>query len=65
MDDFNKRNIKYVLAGNKADTVTGINIADKFSGIDSLFISARRNKGITELKEKLYPRILSIVYFCC
>ena len=59
MDDFNKRNIKYVLAGNKADTVTGINIADKFSGIDSLFISARRNKGITELKEKLFNAVIN------
>jgi tRNA modification GTPase len=46
------------LAGNKTDTLTGTSAAEKFSGLNSLFISARQNKGIAELKEKLFRSVI-------
>jgi tRNA modification GTPase len=53
-DDLSRQQIKYILVGNKTDALTGMAAAEKFSGIESLFISARQNKGSTELKEKLF-----------
>jgi len=57
-EDFSSQQIKYLLAGNKIDTLTGTTSAEKFSGLGSIFISARQNDGIAELKEKLFKSVI-------
>jgi tRNA modification GTPase len=53
-EDFNKQQIKYLLVGNKIDTLNGAVPEEKFAGMDCTFITAKQSKGIIELKEKLF-----------
>ena len=53
-----EKNKNYLLIGNKAD-VSGINAAaEKYEGIDALYISAKEHQGINLLKQKLVDKIL-------
>ncbi len=53
-----EKNKNYVLIGNKAD-VLGINTAaEKYAGIEALYISAKEQQGINLLKQKLVDKII-------
>lgn len=53
-----EKNKNYLLIGNKAD-VSGIDIAaQKYAGIDALYISAKEHSGINILKQKLVDKII-------
>ena len=58
VNDFKKENIQYLLAGNKADTLT-TDIQEKFKSIPGiLFISAKANKQIDALKQALVEKTI-------
>ena len=53
-----EKNKNYLLIGNKAD-ISGINAAaEKYEGINALYISAKEHQGINLLKQKLVDKIL-------
>jgi tRNA modification GTPase len=53
-----EKNKNYLLIGNKAD-VLGINTAaEKYAGIEALYISAKEQQGIHLLKQKLVDKII-------
>jgi tRNA modification GTPase len=53
-----EKNKNYLLIGNKAD-VLGINTAaEKYAGIEALYISAKEQQGIDLLKQKLVDKII-------
>lgn len=54
VNDFEKENIVYLLIGNKADTNGIMELFD-----NAIFISARNNTGITELKTALVKKAIS------
>lgn len=56
--DFQERNIQYILAGNKSDTLTEGELVGRFSTIpDILFISAHKSEGIEVLKQRLVDMV--------
>jgi tRNA modification GTPase len=57
--EFNNKNLKYVLVGNKADASSETALLDKFSSIPGIiFISAKENRHTEVLKEKLVDLVL-------
>ncbi len=51
--------VNHLLIGNKADEQEAETLRNKFSGIDVLFISAKKGYGIDELTNKLLQRAVS------
>lgn len=59
MDDFGRKNIKYILTGNKTDLRGEALAAEKFNHIQGIvFISASQHQQIDLLKEKLVDMVL-------
>jgi tRNA modification GTPase len=57
--ELNRKKLKYLLVGNKADMVDEGTVRAKFSGVAGIiFISARANLHIEVLKEKLVDQVL-------
>ena len=60
VDIFNKTDIQYLLVGNKADD-DSVNENTFSPHQDVLFIAAKHNKGITDLKELLFNKTVKSV----
>jgi tRNA modification GTPase len=58
ISDFSQQHIKYLLVGNKTDSLHNATAAEKFKDIEMLPIAAKQNNGIAELKEKLFQSIV-------
>ncbi|WP_336518055.1 tRNA uridine-5-carboxymethylaminomethyl(34) synthesis GTPase MnmE [Pollutibacter soli] len=59
-EDFKSRDIRYVLAGNKADIIGEDNALEKFGSIPGIiFLSAKNNDHIDKLKKGLTESVLS------
>lgn len=57
--DFHQRNLKYILVGNKSDTVDESLITTKFKNIqDIIFISANKHQHIDILKDRLVNMVM-------
>lgn len=52
------KNSNYFAVGNKTDTTSGESVAEKFAGADAIFISAKEQYNIDELKKKLVDKIV-------
>ena len=53
-----EKNKNYLLIGNKADVLGIDTAAEKYAGIDALYISAKEQQGIHLLKQKLVDKII-------
>jgi len=52
---FEKTGKKYILAANKVDAISNMIVKEKFSGFENIvFISAKNNEGIDEVKNNLF-----------
>lgn len=55
-----EQNIKYLLIGNKSDITNDIGTSNKFLTIEpAIYISAKHDVNITELKQKLFDLVVS------
>lgn len=54
VDDFTNKQLRFLLIGNKTDIQGNAAIEKKFFAFDCLFIAAKQQYGINELKEKLF-----------
>jgi len=57
--EMEEKNIKYLLVGNKVDLATDELLAEKFTEIPVLFISASATKNIDTLKQRLVDVVIS------
>ncbi|MCW3093868.1 MAG: mnmE [Ferruginibacter sp.] len=57
--EFEKSGKRYILVGNKVDSMSGLSIREKFSAAgDIVLISAKNKIGIDEVKNGLFSRIV-------
>lgn len=56
--EMKEKGIKYLLAGNKTDLSTDAELAQKFSNINVLYISAANKKNIEILKQRLVDEVI-------
>ncbi len=53
-DDLSKQNKKYILIGNKTDITDADKTKNIYAGLNVMFISAKENIGIEELKNQVF-----------
>ena len=58
MDEMNAKGIRYLLTGNKTDTLTVDELGLKFSELPVLFISASKKSNIETLKKRLVDMVI-------
>lgn len=56
--EMKEKGIKYLLAGNKIDLSTDEELAEKFSDINVLYISAGNKKNVEVLKQRLVDEVI-------
>lgn len=56
--ELKEKNIHYLLAGNKIDLSTDEELAEKFSNINVLYISASNRKNVEVLKQRLVDEVI-------
>jgi len=60
IDNFKKQQIKYLLVANKSDMLNASDTNKKYEGIENiLFISAKNNNGVDELKTTLFQSTIN------
>ena len=60
IDNFKKQQIKYLLVANKSDMLNASDTSKKYKGIENiLFISAKNNNGVDELKTTLFQSTIN------
>ncbi|WP_207495727.1 tRNA uridine-5-carboxymethylaminomethyl(34) synthesis GTPase MnmE [Aridibaculum aurantiacum] len=59
VNEMNQQQIKFILVGNKADKATDEELAEKYSEIPVLFISAANKRNIETLKQRLVDQVIS------
>lgn len=58
MHEMKQKGINYLLVGNKIDLISDKQLAEKFSNIDVLYISAESRKNVEILKQRLVDEAL-------
>ncbi len=58
-DELNSASVEFLLIGNKADGVSQETLQHRYAQHDIIFISAKNNLGIDELKDQLVKKTLS------
>ncbi len=58
MHEMQEKQIKYILVGNKVDLVSDEKLAENFSELPVLFISASNKKNINTLKQRLVDAVI-------
>jgi len=56
--DLQRQGIRYLLVGNKADTVDEVLLKERFGSFDALFIAAKSEAGLEALKKQMVDSVL-------